>query len=258
MDSALGQLDLAQITLYAFWVFFAGLIYYLQREAQREGYPVEVDTQPGKFRARSVLFYPPPKTFNFSDGSSVQAPNGKADTRPVPGKPTARFPGAPIRPDKANPMRDSIGPGSWAERANVPDRTFDGRDRIVPMRIATTYHVADGDPDPRGFTVVGLDRKPGGVVVDIWVDLAEHVLRYYEVEVGSGATARRVLLPANFSDVKRSSRTVRVEAVKGEHFADVPGTAKPDAVTLREEDQIAAYYGAGTLYATAARQEPLI
>ena len=27
-----GYIDVAQIALYVFWVFFAGLIYYLQRE----------------------------------------------------------------------------------------------------------------------------------------------------------------------------------------------------------------------------------
>jgi photosynthetic reaction center H subunit len=33
-------LDLTQITLYAFWLFFGGLVYYLRREDKREGYPL--------------------------------------------------------------------------------------------------------------------------------------------------------------------------------------------------------------------------
>lgn len=33
--------DFAQVLLYAFWIFFAGLIYYLRREDKREGYPLE-------------------------------------------------------------------------------------------------------------------------------------------------------------------------------------------------------------------------
>ena len=33
--------DLAQLVLYLFWIFFAGLIYYLVRENHREGYPLE-------------------------------------------------------------------------------------------------------------------------------------------------------------------------------------------------------------------------
>ena len=38
---AIGNLDVAQIVLYAFCVFFAGLIFYLRREDRREGYPLE-------------------------------------------------------------------------------------------------------------------------------------------------------------------------------------------------------------------------
>lgn len=34
-------IDGAQIALYAFWLFFAGLIIYLRREDKREGYPLE-------------------------------------------------------------------------------------------------------------------------------------------------------------------------------------------------------------------------
>ena len=34
-------LDGAQIALYAFWLFFFGLIIYIRREDKREGYPLE-------------------------------------------------------------------------------------------------------------------------------------------------------------------------------------------------------------------------
>jgi photosynthetic reaction center H subunit len=34
-------IDAAQIALYAFWIFFAGLIIYLRREDKREGYPLD-------------------------------------------------------------------------------------------------------------------------------------------------------------------------------------------------------------------------
>jgi len=33
--------DGAQIALYAFWLFFAGLVIYLRREDKREGYPLD-------------------------------------------------------------------------------------------------------------------------------------------------------------------------------------------------------------------------
>ena len=37
------QLDLAQVALYVFWFFLAGLIFWLRREDRREGYPLESD-----------------------------------------------------------------------------------------------------------------------------------------------------------------------------------------------------------------------
>ena len=41
-----GYIDIAQIVLYGFWIFFAGLIIYLRKEDKREGYPLESDRSP--------------------------------------------------------------------------------------------------------------------------------------------------------------------------------------------------------------------
>ena len=40
-NAFLEYLDTAQIALYGFWAFFAGLIWYLHREDKREGYPLD-------------------------------------------------------------------------------------------------------------------------------------------------------------------------------------------------------------------------
>lgn len=37
--------DLTQVLLYAFWLFFAWLVYWLRREDKREGYPLRSDRQ---------------------------------------------------------------------------------------------------------------------------------------------------------------------------------------------------------------------
>jgi photosynthetic reaction center H subunit len=47
-------IDVAQIALYAFWIFFAGLIFYLRREDKREGYPLESDRS-GRVRVQAPL-----------------------------------------------------------------------------------------------------------------------------------------------------------------------------------------------------------
>ena len=36
------------LALYAFWIFFAGLIFYLRKEDKREGYPL-ITERPGHF-----------------------------------------------------------------------------------------------------------------------------------------------------------------------------------------------------------------
>jgi photosynthetic reaction center H subunit len=91
-------------------------------------------------------------------------------------------------------------------------------------------------------------------VHDLWVDRSDTVFRYLEVDVP--AAQRRVLLPINFC--RFGSGGVRVRSILGSQFAAVPGTRTPVQVTCLEEEKIMAYYGGGTLYATAARQEPLL
>ena len=253
--SITGYIDVAQIALYAFWVFFACLIFYLRREDKREGYPLESDRS-GQVRVQGWPSMPKPKTFLLRDGTirvAPRAPSPRAEIRATPGS----WPGSPLEPT-GNPMLDGVGPAAYADRADVPDLTVDGRVKIVPLRVATDFHIESRDPDPRGMQVVGADRATGGIVRDVWVDRSEALIRYLEVEVAAATGSRRVLLPINFTRISGSRGRVKVKAILGRQFADVPGIQKPDQVTLREEDRITAYYGSGTLYATPARTEPLL
>lgn len=258
--SLVGSIDVAQAVLYAFWVFFAGLLWYLRQEDRREGYPLEDDVT-GNYNKSPFLFVPPKKTFVLPHGQGIrQFPDLKRDTRTFSAKRFTVAPGSPIEP-VGNPLLAGIGPGSWAERADKPDLTAHGDARIVPLRVAEGFNIAEGDTDPRGLPVLGFDKKEAGRVVDVWVDRAEQLLRYYEVEVSGSAGTRTVLLPNNFVTFKTgrgSQRYLYVYAITAAQFADVPATAKPETVTLLEEDKIAAYYGGGLLYAVHSRQEPLL
>lgn len=247
-----GSIDTAQVVLYAFWVFFLGLIFYLRREDKREGYPLV--TERAGVTAMGFPVMPSPKTFKLAHGGTAMAPNGKADAPVTAATPAAPWAGAPLVPT-GNPMIDGVGPASWANRADEPDMTVDGVARIVPMRVATDFSIADGDPDPRGMTVIGGDRGIAGTVKDVWVDRGEVLIRYYEVELSGGG---RKLLPANFARVDRRRGTVTVRSILSDQFGNVPSVRNPDQITLLEEDKICAYYGGGTLYATAARAEPML
>ncbi len=251
-----GHIDVAQLFLYLFWLFFAGLLFYLQRETRREGYPL-VSERNGKEEFAGI-FMPSPKTYKTMDGRTVVAPDpARADNRPLKARQLAGGAGAAYVPT-GNPLTDCIGPASYAERPDIPDLTFERKPRIVPMRIATDYTIADGDPDPRSMTVLGSDGQVAGKVVEIWIDRSDYILRYLEVEVGQGERARRVMLPMNFANVDKSKGTISVGALLAKHFADVPLLKSPDQITLLEEEKVVAYYGGGLLYATPDRQEPLL
>ncbi len=247
-------IDVAQLTLYAFWVFFAGLIYYLLRENKREGYPLESDRS-SSIDVQGWPSVPEPKTYTWPQGTTVHAPRGKVSMREIAAEASGAWAGAPLLPS-GNPMLDGVGPGSYADRDDVADLTAEGAMRIVPLRVDPAYGVSSRDPDPRGMVAYGADDVAGGRVIDLWVDRSEALFRYLELEVGAGATARRVLLPVNFCRI--GDREVRVKAILGSQFAHVPATRLPESVTRLEEDRITAYYGGGTLYATPSRQEPLL
>lgn len=245
--------DLVDVCLWAFTIFFLWLIYYLQREGMREGYPLEEDPS-GRTEAPALFFFPPKKSYILPNGrGTIEMTYGKADTRELALDRSAPWGGSPFVPS-GDPMMDGVGPASYAMRDDVPDLNWDGSDRISPYRLHPEYTVSAKDLDPRGLPVVGLDRMVAGTVTDLWVDRSESIIRYFEVKLeGSG---EHVLLPVPFSNVSKSRKRVEVDAVKAAHFANVPRTKSPDRVTRLEEDMISGYYGGGTLYATPQRQEP--
>lgn len=252
----IGHIDVALISLYAFWFFFFGLLFYLRREDRREGFPLVSDVT-GKKQDGGVLWIPEPKTFKLPHGGKQISPRKEA-LEPAPkAVPVAGFPGAPLNPT-GNPMLDAVGPASYANRSDKPDLTIDGEAKIVPLRVATDFYLPENEPDPRGMSVVTPDHRVAGTISDIWADRSEHVIRYLEVQVDPAYGGRAVLLPMTLATVNTSANRIEVGAVMAKHFADVPGLKNPNEVTLLEEDKICAYYASGYLYATPGRLGPLL
>jgi photosynthetic reaction center H subunit len=247
------HLDLAQLLLYVFWVFFAGLIYYLVLENHREGYPME-SSSTGRVVVKGWPI-PEPKTFKLENGQSVTVPDLARKEPPLHGRSTGYGSGAPMEP-QGDPMKAAIGAGAYSMRQDVPEMTSHGTPVIQPLRLASDYSVAPQDVDPRGLPVMGGDGKQGGTVKDIWIDSAEMMFRYLEVETQTSAGLRHVLLPIPFAQIRRNQ--VEVHAIYGRHFADVPQLRNADQVTKLEEEMITAYFGGGTLYADSHRSQPLI
>lgn len=259
-----GYIDVAQLVLYGFWIFFAGLIIYLRREDKREGYPLESDRSDRAPRVKVVGFPKPPepKQFLLPNGQGVRyAPRPEAPAGAIPGtRTTAPWNGSPLIPT-GDPMRDGVGPASYPNREDVPDLTYDGRAKVVPMRIATDFIVEPSDPDPRGMTVIAADGEVAGTVADLWVDRSEPRLLYFEVQLADesdGSSEPNPLLPYGYAKVKFDQGRIHVVSIMADQFRNVPRTASADQVTRLEEDRITAYYAGGLLYADPSRQEPLI
>jgi photosynthetic reaction center H subunit len=251
-----GYIDVAQIALYVFWAFFAGLIYYLHRENKREGYPL-ISDRSDRVKVQGFPAVPEPKTFLLPHGGTVQAPRpNDLDKRPIKAKPIADFLGAPLQPT-GDPMQDGVGPASYAAREDLPELTLEGLPMIVPLRIATDAAVASEDPDPRGMTVVGCDGVAGGTVRELWIDRAEPQIRYLEVATGSGR-GKPALVPMTLAIVHGDRRQVVLSSVTGAQIAGAPKLKSADQITKLEEDKVSAYFASGHLYATPDRLGPLL
>ena len=251
-------IDVAQLVLYTFWLFFAGLIIYLRKEDKREGYPLESDRTERAPRVPVAGFpsLPTPKTFHLDHGEgTVSVPNDRVDRRPIAARSLHGHPGSALEPI-GDPMLAGVGPGAWAERADIPDLTLEGLPKIAPLRLAHEFFVPSADPNPIGMRVLGADGREGGIVHDIWIDRSEPQIRYLELVVSD--SDRPILLPIVFAKINGLMRHIHVSAILGSQFAGVPVLANPDRVTRLEEDKISAYYGGGMLYATASRAEPLL
>jgi photosynthetic reaction center H subunit len=251
------QIDVAQLVLYAFWIFFAGLIFYLRSEDRREGFPLQSDTAPYK-RLGKFFGIPKPKTFLLANGETRTAPREEILMPITTALPIGGWPGAPLQPI-GDPMLAGVGPGAYANRPDVPDTVFaTGAPKIVPLRSDPTFWLAAEDPDPRGMKVVAADRQIAGVVTDVWVDRSEIIIRYLEIAIPFGEGVRHVLAPMPAAKIEAANKRVVISAILSSQFAYAPATKSPDQVTLLEEDKISAYFAAGRLYATPARSEPLI
>lgn len=259
-----GSFDAAELAFLLFFGFFVALVFYLNKESRREGYPLE-EEETGKVLPGS-LFDGDKKTFALPNGRGTYTPEDVArDDVNVPGVQAFKAAGAPWVPT-GDAMKDGMGPAAFANRAKYPDVTFDGRPRIVPIAQSHDLIISPNDPQLIGWSVVAADGVTAGKVTDIWVDQAEHMIRYLEVETTSG---KKVLAPMTVAYVHGNSllgkvlpttnhdepKFVEIDAITAAQFEAVPALETAGVITRYEEDRIQAYFGGGYMYATPERSE---
>ncbi|MBD3763484.1 MAG: photosynthetic reaction center subunit H [Rhodobacterales bacterium] len=226
-----GNFDLASLSIWLFWGFFAYLIYYLQTENMREGYPLE--TEDGLPAANQGPFpVPAPKTVVLPHGkgevvlpsAANEAAHRRTDLALARTATSDGFPHAPT----GNPMADGVGPASWVPRRDEPELDAHGHVKILPMSQAKGFTVSAGR-DPRGLPVQAGDKEVVGRVTDMWVDVPEQVVRYLEVTLNSGS---RRLVPMPLASIWADR--VRINALTSDLFEAIPATNSLTCVTKLE------------------------
>ncbi|MEL6807198.1 MAG: photosynthetic reaction center subunit H [Pseudomonadota bacterium] len=254
-ETFFGEFDLASLSIWLFWIFFAGLIIYIQRENMREGYPME-DDEGNKSSNPAMWPIPGDKTFKLPHGrGEVTVPSGQAPERSeIALKRGTPANGYPLEPT-GDPMLDGVGPAAWAPRKDWPELDGHGHPKIIPMSTKEAFSVKSGR-DPRGLPVMSGDDEVVGRVTDLWIDEPEQLVRYLEYTLDPKYGTGNRLVPLTMARIGRDKVTIR--SLFGKHFGTVPKHASATQVTVLEEDKISAYYGGGTLYADAKRQETLL
>ncbi|MBC8070469.1 MAG: PRC-barrel domain-containing protein [Deltaproteobacteria bacterium] len=268
--SLTSSIDTAQVVLYVFWVFFAGLIIWLRREDRREGYPLEHERTAVEGPRTRI---PRPKEFLLPDDMGVrQAPDFVRDRREIRAELVSRAPGAPLEP-VGEPLLAGVGPASFAERIDRAELLHeDGKPAIVPMRVAPGFRI-DAGPDLRGWKVLGADKQQAGTVTDFWVDRADLMIRYVEIqlpvalavapEAGEDAalpdsTPRTRLIPITMLGIDERTKSVRVHALRASQFEMVPTLRNPEQITVLEEERVSAFYAGGWFYSEPQRREAVL
>ncbi|MCS6987806.1 MAG: photosynthetic reaction center subunit H [Sphingomonadaceae bacterium] len=254
-----GGLDVAELVFYLFFLFFLGLVIYLRREDRREGYPLEEEDTGRLLETDSPLQRAPQKSFLLRHGKGLFVPEARANRDPqeIPGTRRSPWPGSPLEP-VGDPLTAGVGPGAFqAARDDEPETDREGRPKIVPLGLAPGFRIVEGEPDPRGWPVYGTDGKVAGTVSDIWVDTADHLVRYLAVRLPDDpADALPVLLPITMATVRRDRGVVESDSLPAAAFARAPRPKSPTQVTRREEDRITGFFGAGYLYGSPEKVEP--
>ncbi|WOI56166.1 photosynthetic reaction center subunit H [Palleronia sp. LCG004] len=243
-----GNFDLASLSIWLFWGFFALLIYYLQTENMREGYPLE--TEDGDIAPNQGPFpVPSPKTISLPHGQGkVVVPSAENEMQHrrenLAMARTAVGEGFPHKPT-GDPMLDGVGPASWVPRRDHPELNGAGRPKIQPMSLHEGFFVSAGR-DPRGLPVVCKDDKVVGTVTEIWIDEVEHMIRYLEFELEPEYGGGTKLMPIFLVKVK--PRWVDIKTLNSNRMAQIPDIRTPGQISCLEEEKIMTFFGGGTLY----------
>ena len=90
-----------------------------------------------------------------------------------------------------------------------------------------THQISPGEPDIRGWLVVGADGRRVGRVCDVLVELHSLTARHLEIALDPGIAARAgaatIVVPVESSEAAPIRSEIHLRAVTTDDLVDVPG-----------------------------------
>ena len=109
---------------------------------------------------------------------------------------------------------------------------------VAPLSTITDLSVTDGEPDIRGWDVVGQDRRTIGTVHDLVVDCEQMKVRYMDVEIRRAAIDadqdRHVLIPIGYARLDEEDDRILVNNIATTAASSLP--AYEHAPVTREQE----------------------
>lgn len=113
---------------------------------------------------------------------------------------------------------------------------------IVPLDELDDFNVAEGDPDVRGWQVLGAEGRAIGKVDQLLVDTAARKVRYLSVDANTAGGNRHMLIPIGYARLHERDNVVYVDAPQGSDVAGLPAyTRQP--VTREYETSVCQRFG---------------
>lgn len=136
----------------------------------------------------------------------------------------------------------------------------EANDRIVPLNELSDFEVASGDPDVRGWDVVGADGRKLGAVDQLLADTGAMKVRYLDVDladelIGTGED-RHALIPIGYARLDEDHDRVVVDRLDSTRVRNLPAYGHEPVTRDYEVTVVRAWNprhaGTGDLYADPA------
>lgn len=117
--------------------------------------------------------------------------------------------------------------------------------QVVPLDELDDFKVAEGDPDVRGWDVMGSDGRRVGEVKNLLIDTAAMKVRYLDVKIDDDLVdtdpQRHILIPVGYARLDRDDDRVYVDEISSADITSIPAY-QHEPITRDYETSLRTHY----------------